>query len=85
MALEVLVIISNCGGATDFVENNVSGLQFATGSAPDLARCITELARDASLRTRLARHGRNVVAEKLDSRILARHVEEVYNHVLASG
>ena len=85
MALEVPVIISECGGAIDFVEHEVSGLHFATGSVEQLAQCIVRLASDEETRMRFAREGRRIAEERLDSRRLAGEVVEVYRSLLSSA
>ena len=53
MACGKAVIVSNCGGASEIVQNRVNALTYAPGDAPALAAAIQELATSPQLRTRL--------------------------------
>ncbi|MBL6082182.1 glycosyltransferase family 4 protein [Belnapia sp. T18] len=57
LACGVPTIASRVGGNVEIVRDGESGLLFEKGNAADLARAITRLAVDASLRTRLSEGG----------------------------
>lgn len=86
LSMALPVVVTNTGGTHEVVESNVSGGFVVPGSnAPALAACVTVLLNDPALRERLGTAGRKFAQTKLDARITAKAVMEVYESVLAEG
>lgn len=84
LSMALPVVVTNTGGTHEVVESNVSGGFVVPGSnAPALAACVTALLNDPALRERLGTAGRRFAQTKLDARITAKAVMEVYEEVLA--
>jgi glycosyltransferase involved in cell wall biosynthesis len=75
------VIVSLTGGASELIDSGVTALHHEPGNAPALAACITRLAGDADLRTRLGRAGRAAAVQRFDRRRLACQVIPIYHRV----
>jgi glycogen synthase len=61
MASGTPVVVADAGGLRETVEHGVSGLRFAPGDAPGLARAVTRVLRDPTLAARLAREARSAL------------------------
>jgi glycosyltransferase involved in cell wall biosynthesis len=85
MALELPVVSTNCDGVLDIVVDGVTGLYVSPRDAPGLARALTQLIDDPSLRTAMGKAGRRRVEELFDQRKQIDRLEEVYREVIASG
>jgi glycosyltransferase involved in cell wall biosynthesis len=75
------VIVSDGGGPADLVNHEREGLVFREGSLEELAKCMSRLADDQSLRARLAEAGRSH-AEHFVPSLHAEAVTAVYRQVL---
>jgi len=84
MALERPVVSTNCDGVVDIMVDGVTGLTVAPRDAEGLARALTRLIDDPSLRTAMGRAGRQRVMELFDQRKQIDRLEEVYREVIES-
>jgi phosphatidylinositol alpha-1,6-mannosyltransferase len=64
MAFAKPIVASTCGGTMDLVENDVNGLLVQPHDAKGLAVALESLLRNEPLRTRLGRHGAQIVRQK---------------------
>ena len=78
------VIASDAGGAREIFTAGVDALSHAPGNADDLAARITELARDADLRGRIGRAGRQTAERRFDRTRLAADLLPVYEQATAA-
>jgi glycosyltransferase involved in cell wall biosynthesis len=84
LSMALPVVVTNTGGTHEVVESGVSGGYVIPGSDPEaLAQRVTKLLNDEPLRARLGAAGRRFAQSKLDARISAKAVMEVYDEVLA--
>lgn len=84
MAMALPVVVTNTGGTHEIVESGRVGGFVVPGSNPDaLAARVSELLNDAELRRQLGQAGREFIRTKLDARISAAAVMEVYDEALA--
>ncbi len=74
MALEVPVVVAAHGGAIEVVEDGRQGLWVEVEDEPGLADALEQLAKDAELRRRMGRAGRERVAALYDVAPVARRV-----------
>ena len=81
MACGRAVIVSRAGGASELIEANVNALSHTPGDAADLARRITRLALDQSLRARLGAAGRATAERRFDRARLASELIPIYRAV----
>lgn len=65
-AMEVPVVASNVGGLPDAIRNGYSGLLVPPGNAAALADAVVTLLRNSSLRSRMGRHGREMVQREFE-------------------
>lgn len=74
MAAARPVCASRAGGLRDIVRDGETGLLFERGDAADLARRLTQLLDDASLRQRMGDAGRRVAEQEYDwKQVIRRH------------
>ena len=72
-----LTVISSCvGGAGELVQHETTGLSFTAGNQEQLANCITRLAKDSELRSRLSKAGQKQVEEKFSVHNAAHLLEQ---------
>lgn len=84
MAMALPVVVTNTGGTHEVVESGRVGGFVVPGSNPDaLAARVSELLNDAALRQQLGQAGREFIRTKLDARISAQSVMEVYDEAIA--
>lgn len=72
------VVVSRAGGASELIEPGRNALAFDPGDAPALARCIKELASDATLRQRLGSAGRSTAEQHFDRCRMTRQLTPIY-------
>ena len=84
MACGRAVIASDAGGAREIFTAGVDALPHVPGNADDLAARITELARDADLRGRIGRAGRQTAERRFDRTRLAADMLPVYEQAIAA-
>ncbi|MGB4564768.1 MAG: glycosyltransferase family 4 protein [Dethiobacteria bacterium] len=84
MAAGTPVVVGNCGGFMETVQQGVNGLRAAVGDPVDLARQISLLLEDRELAAKIARRALADVAEKFSWTILARQTEALYRKVVFS-
>jgi glycosyltransferase involved in cell wall biosynthesis len=78
MACGKPVVVSRAGGALELIEPGVNALAFTPGNASELARCIAELAGDATLRERLGQAGRSTAEQRFHRRRMASDLAPIY-------
>jgi glycosyltransferase involved in cell wall biosynthesis len=83
MACGRAVIASDAGGAREIFTPGVDALSHDPGNADDLAARIAQLARDAGLRERLGRAGRETAERRFDRARLAADMLPVYELAIA--
>jgi glycosyltransferase involved in cell wall biosynthesis len=82
MASGCAVIASNVGGNPELVEHGVTGLLFERNNPEDLARQLSQLVDDSSLRTKLAEAGRDRIAREFSLVESTRRMEAIYDEYL---
>lgn len=70
MAMGVPVISTEVGGASEAIEDHVSGTLVAAGDADQLADRITEVLGDSALRARMGASARETVVEKFRQELM---------------
>jgi glycosyltransferase involved in cell wall biosynthesis len=86
MAMALPVVVTNTGGTHEVVDNGRVGGFVVPGSNPDvLAARVSELLSSPGLRRQLGQAGREFIRKKLDARISAQAVMEVYDEAIAEG
>lgn len=85
MASGVPIIVSNCGGMKNIVEDGMNGLIFDVGDARQLADKIRLLISDEELRSRLAENGRETVRERYTIEKVVDTLERLYEKTLNSA
>lgn len=78
MACARAVVVSAAGGAVEIVRAEADALVHAPGYAEELARCITRLAADSSLRAALGRSAHATASARFDHTRLAAEWAPVY-------
>jgi glycosyltransferase involved in cell wall biosynthesis len=82
MACGRAVIASDAGGAREIFTAGVDGTSHVPGNADDLGARITELARDAELRGRIGRAGRQTAERRFDRTRLAADLLPIYEQAI---
>ena len=70
------------GGTSDFLEDGVNGLMFSPNNPEELARALVRLRREADLRGRLARMGRETAERFSISSVVDQHIR-LYREITA--
>ncbi|HTQ03228.1 MAG TPA: glycosyltransferase family 4 protein [Polyangiaceae bacterium] len=83
MACERAVVAARAGGAAELFVDGETALGHRPGDASDLAAAVLRLARDAGLRSRIARAGRLAAEARFDRRRLGPELHAVYGELLA--
>ncbi len=78
MACGCCSVASKVGGNPELVRHGETGLLFGSGNAQDLAKQLSLVALDDSLRNRLAGAGSDWVSKNLSREAAARTMEEIY-------
>lgn len=81
MRAGVAVVVSDCVGARDAVDDSVTGLVARTGDVESLAAAIARFVDDSALRKRCIRAGRAVLRERFDVRTMAAHYADLYRRL----
>lgn len=76
-AMELPVLVSDCGGITDQVVHEVTGLVVPEHDEAGTAAAMARLAGDAGLRRRMGRAGRERMVVEFDTRSQVAKLEEV--------
>jgi glycosyltransferase involved in cell wall biosynthesis len=84
MACGKAVIVSDCGGASEIVQDRVNAIKYDPGNASALAAAIQELATSPQLRTRLGEAGRRTAEQRFNNRRFANDFVQIYRK-LARG
>ncbi len=85
MACGRAVIASDGGGAVELITSGADALGHPPGDAKTLAGCITRLATDSELRSKLGQAGRIVAEHRFDRARLATELVATYQSVTAPG
>jgi glycosyltransferase involved in cell wall biosynthesis len=85
MACGRAVIAAESGGVTEIVTPGINALMHRPGNVGDLASCITNLARDPELRTRLGRAARLRAETALGSPRFVGEICRAYDRVMANA
>jgi glycosyltransferase involved in cell wall biosynthesis len=78
------VIAGNAGGVKELITDRTDGLLVEPGDEGILTRALLNLARDASLRTKLGTAARETIRAGFSLEVMARRIEDVYDKVLKS-
>lgn len=82
MAAGTPVVVSDSGGLTEIIENNVDGLYAITGSANSLAERILEILNNQLLAHRLAENACHKVQKVFNWEVIARQTLKIYENVI---
>ena len=77
------VIVSETGGLTEVVNDEMSGLIVPMGDPDAISRAIIRLSQDIKLQLRLSFHGQEMVADTFSPEILVPKVESIYENLLS--
>ena len=77
------VIVSETGGLTEVVNDEMSGLIVPMGDPDAISRAIIRLSQDIKLQLRLSFHGQEMVADTFSPEILVPQVESIYENLLS--
>ena len=77
------VIVSETGGLTEVVNDEMSGLIVPMGDPDAISRAIIRLSQDVKLQRRLSFHGQEKVAGTFSPEILVPQVESIYENLLS--
>jgi glycosyltransferase involved in cell wall biosynthesis len=83
MATELPVVANHITGIPELVEHEVSGLLLRPGRSDLMVDALERLARDADLRARLGRAGREKVRREFESRSVGVELAELFAQELA--
>ncbi|MBE2179415.1 MAG: glycosyltransferase family 4 protein [Chthoniobacterales bacterium] len=75
-------VVSDAGGLSDIVEQGVDGLKVPLGDAAELARAITRMLSDATVRTAMAEMGRLKLATHYSKDLWIGRINRVYDAIL---
>jgi len=79
MAEEVPVVASRLGGIPEIIEDGKNGFLFSPGDSTELARIITDLARDSQKMKVIGENGRRSVLEKFSLEAMTNNLIKVLN------
>lgn len=82
MAAGVATIASDIPGCRDLISHGESGLLFVPDNVADLREELLDLARDETLRSRLAAAGQHAIEENWSAEIMAQRYERLYEGLL---
>lgn len=78
------VISTNVGGIPEFLEDNKNGLIIEPGSSKQLTQKLLVLLKDQKLAKKMGDHGRKLIKEKLDWRLITGQVIELYHNLIGT-
>jgi glycosyltransferase involved in cell wall biosynthesis len=84
MACGKPVIVSNCGGASELVQDRVNALTHKPGDAVAMAALIRELAEDPRLRARLGEAARRTAEERFSRARFGEEFVQVYTRLIST-
>jgi len=84
MACGKPVIVSNCGGASEIVQNRVNALTHEPGDAAGMASLIRELAEDSGLRQRLGEAARGTAEKRFSRARFGRDFVQIYTKLVST-
>jgi len=84
MACGKPVIISNCGGASELVQDRVNALTHEPGDAAGMAARILELAEDPRLRIRLGEAARRTAENRFNRARFGRDFVQIYTRLVST-
>ncbi len=82
MACGVPSIVSDVGGSSEIVENNVNGLLIKRGSVKDIADAVIYLLDNPSVLEKVGREARKTVEQRFSSNIMALNTSSVYEQII---
>jgi glycosyltransferase involved in cell wall biosynthesis len=85
MACGKSVVVSNCGGASEIVQDRINALTYEPGNAAALSAAIQELARSPELRTRLGVSARSAALQRFSHTGFARKFATIYRRLVEEG
>ncbi len=77
MAMSLPVVLSDIGGATEMVEENLNGLLYSVGQASELAARLRYLLDNPDERRRMGEAGRQIVLERFSFERMLKQYEEL--------
>ena len=84
MAMQVPVVSSRIGGASEAVEDNVTGFLVQPGNVVELASRLTEMLTDEEARRKMGEQARQVVTSKFSRFRMIESSAQLLNQVIAS-
>ncbi len=84
MAVSVPVVVTDVGGVSEVVTDEVSGLLVPAGSAEELRAALLRVRAEPRLASRLGAAGRLFVDEQYDVRVTSDRLAALYREVLAA-
>jgi glycosyltransferase involved in cell wall biosynthesis len=85
MALEVPVVATRIAGVPGLIEHEKNGLLIQPGSVDELTAALERLLRDAELRQRLAKAGRETIVSRYSFATRMRKIQAIYDQLLGRG
>jgi glycosyltransferase involved in cell wall biosynthesis len=85
MGMSLPIITTNIPGASEVVENEISGILVAPKDAKDLEEKMEKLYSDGDLRNSLAKYGRKRAEKYFDRPIMVNNILEDLNKILGIG
>jgi glycosyltransferase involved in cell wall biosynthesis len=85
MALEVPVLATRIAGVPQLIDEEQNGLLIQPGSVDELTGGLERLLRDAELRQRLARAGRETIVSRYSFAVRMRKIQATYDGLLGRG
>jgi glycosyltransferase involved in cell wall biosynthesis len=82
MALEVPVLATRIAGVPRLIDDGNNGLLIQPGSMDELTHALERLLRDAELRHRLCRAGRETIASRYSFAVRMRKIQAIYDNLL---
>ncbi len=82
MALEVPVVATRIAGVPGLIEHEKNGLLIQPGSVDELTAALERLLRDAELRQRLAKAGRETIVSRYSFAVRMSKIQAIYDQLL---
>lgn len=82
MAAEIPVIASNVGGIPEIITNGENGLLVPPHDEEKLAKAVTKLLNDQTLRGKYVKTGFERLKKTFDAKTMAKNTEKIYDEVL---
>ena len=84
LSLGVPAVASDCAGNPYVINDGVNGVLFEENDYVGLSKAILELKRNPRELQHLSKRAREIFAEKFDSKVMTRRVEDIYRELIAS-